>query len=109
MPRYSQIPVVKPTNEISLQDKKRRYINVKYPTIALDPQDIYVYTVQGDRYDAMALTFYKDSDLWWIINRANPNQDPASLYPAIGSQIRIPSPLGLLSILSEYNALNQTI
>ena len=90
-------------------DQKRRYINVKYPTITLDSQDIYVYTVQGDRYDTMALTFYKDPDLWWIINRANPNQDSASLYPAVGSQIRIPSPFRLSSILSEYNALNQTI
>lgn len=109
MPRYSQIPIVTKAQVISPQDQKRRYINVKYPTITLDPQDIYVYTVQGDRYDVMALTFYKDPDLWWIINRANPNQDSASLYPSIGAQIRIPSPFRLLSILSEYGTLNQTI
>ena len=109
MSRYSQTPVVTPAQIISVQDQKRRYINIKYPTITLDSQDIYVYTVQGDRYDNMALTFYKDSDLWWIINRANPNQDPASLYPAVGSQIRIPSPFRLSSILLQYNALNQTI
>ena len=109
MSRYSQIPVVTPVQVISVQDQKRRYINVKYPTITLDSQDIYVYTVQGDRYDNMALTFYKDSDLWWVINRANPNQDSASLYPAVGSQIRIPSPFRLSSILLQYDALNQTI
>ena len=109
MSRYQQTPITKPTTVVTLQDQKRRYINVKYPTITLDSQDIYVYTVQGDRYDTMALTFYKDPDLWWIINRANPNQDSASLYPAVGSQIRIPSPFRLSSILSQYNALNQTI
>jgi len=109
MPRYSQIPIVRPVTQISTADQKRRYINVKYPTIELDPQDIYVYTTQGDRYDVMALTFYKDPDLWWIINRANPNQDSASLYPTVGSQIRIPSPFRLLSILSQYDELNQTI
>lgn len=109
MPRYSQIQIIKPIQINSLQDQKRRYINVKYPTIPLDSQDVYVYTVQGDRYDTMALTFYKDSDLWWIINRANPNQDSASLYPAIGSQIRIPSPFRLSSILSQYDALNQIV
>jgi hypothetical protein len=109
MPRYSQIPVVKPTQINSIQDQKRRYINVKYPQITLDLQDIYVYTTQGDRYDVLALTFYKDPDLWWIINRANPNQDSASLYPAVGSQIRIPSPFRLSAILSQYDALNQTI
>ena len=109
MSRYSQIPIIKPTTVISQQDQKRRYINVKYPIITLDPQDIYVYTVQGDRYDILALTFYKDPDLWWIINRANPNQDSASLYPAVGSQIRIPSPFRLSSILLEFNNLNRTI
>jgi len=109
MPRYSQTLIIKPLTQISLQDQKRRYANVKYPTITLDPQDIYVYTTQGDRYDTMALTFYKDPDLWWIINKANPSQDSASLYPAVGSQIRIPSPLRLSSILAQYDILNASI
>ena len=109
MSRYSQIPVVKPTQINSVQDQKRRYINVKYPQITLDLQDIYVYTTQGDRYDVLALTFYKDPDLWWIINRANANQDSASLYPAVGSQIRVPAPNRLSSILLQYDLLNQTI
>ena len=108
MSRYSQIPIFRPDTQISLTDQKRRYVNVKYPTIELDFQDIYVYAVQGDRYDNMALTFYKDPDLWWVINRANPNQDSASLYPAVGSQIRIPSPFRLSFILLKYNALNLT-
>jgi hypothetical protein len=109
MPRYSQTLIIKPLTQISLQDQKRRYANVKYPTITLDSQDIYVYTTQGDRYDTMALTFYKDPDLWWIINKANPSQDSASLYPAVGSQIRIPSPLRLSSILTQYDILNALI
>jgi hypothetical protein len=104
MSRYSQIPIIK-----SVEDEKRRFINVKYPSISLGSQDIYLYTTQGDRYDALAFTFYKDSSLWWIINRANPNQDSASLYPAIGTQIRIPSPDRLSSILTQYELLNQTI
>jgi hypothetical protein len=109
MSRYSQTLIVKPLTQISLQDQKRRYVNVKYPTITLDSQDIYVYTTQGDRYDTMALTFYKDPDLWWIINKANPSQDSASLYPTVGSQIRIPSSLRLSSILAQYDILNALI
>jgi len=101
MSRYSQTKILK-----SVQDQKRRYANVKYPQIPLGPQDIYVYTTQGDRYDVLALRFYKDSNLWWIINRANPNQDSASLYPIIGSQLRIPSPYGLSAILAQYDNLN---
>jgi hypothetical protein len=104
MSRYSQIAIVEST-----QDQKRRYANVKYPQITLDSQDIYVYTTQGDRYDSLALVFYKDSSLWWIINRANSNQDSASLYPAVGSQIRIPSPYRLSTILAQYDSLNKTI
>jgi hypothetical protein len=104
MSRYSQTTILK-----SVQDQKRRYANVKYPQIALDSQDIYVYTTQGDRYDSLALVFYKDSSLWWIINRANPNQDSASLYPAVGAQIRIPSPYRLSTILAQYDSLNQIV
>jgi len=104
MSRYSQIPIIK-----TVEDEKRRFTNVKYPQITLDSQDIYLYTAQGDRYDALALNFYKDPDLWWIINRANPNQDSASLYPAVGSQIRVPAPNRLSSILLQYNILNQII
>lgn len=101
MSRYSQTTILK-----SIQDQKRRYANVKYPQIALDSQDIYVYTTQGDRYDSLALTFYKDSSLWWIINRANPNQDSASLFPSVGAQLRIPAPVRLSSIISLYERLN---
>jgi hypothetical protein len=104
MSRYSQTPII-----TSIQDQKRRYANVKYPQISLDSQDIYVYTTQGDRYDSLALVFYKDSSLWWIINRANPNQDSASLYPAVGAQIRIPSPYRLSTILAQYDSLNQIV
>ena len=82
---------------------------MKYPQITLDSQDIYLYTVRGDRYDTLAFNFYKDPDLWWIINRANSNQDSASLYPAIGSQIRIPAPNRLSSILLQYDILNQIV
>lgn len=101
MSRYSQTTILK-----SVQDQKRRYANIKYPQISLDPQDVYVYITQGDRYDVLALRFYKDSSLWWIINRANPNQDSASLYPTVGSQLRIPSPYGLSAILAQYDNLN---
>jgi hypothetical protein len=104
MSRYSQIPIIK-----TLGNENRRFVNVKYPQISLDSQDIYLYIAQGDRYDALAYNFYKDPDLWWIINRANPNQDSASLYPSVGSQIRIPAPNRLSSILLQYDILNQTI
>jgi hypothetical protein len=104
MSRYSRISIIS-----TPESPKLRYVNVIYPQIPLGSQDIYVYTTQGDRYDSLALTFYKDSSLWWIINRANPNQDPASLFPSVGAQLRIPAPVRLSSIISLYNRLNNVI
>jgi hypothetical protein len=101
MSRYSRINIIR-TPELP----KLRYVNVIYPQIPLGSQDIYVYTTQGDRYDSLALTFYKDSSLWWIINRANPNQDSASLFPSVGVQLRIPAPVRLSGIISLYERLN---
>ena len=101
MSRYSRINIMS-TSELP----KLRYVNVIYPQIPLGSQDIYVYTTQGDRYDSLALTFYKDSSLWWIINRANPNQDSASLFPSVGAQLRIPAPVRLSGIISLYERLN---
>ena len=100
MSRYSRINIIS-----TPESPKLRYVNVIYPQIPLGSQDIYVYTTQGDRYDSLALTFYKDSSLWWIINRANPNQDSASLFPSVGAQLR-PAPVRLSSIISLYERLN---
>jgi hypothetical protein len=91
------------------ENPSRRFTNIKYPTILTSPSDIYVYTTQGDRYDILALNYYNDSSLWWVINRANPNQPSDSLYPIIGTQLRIPSANRILSIISTYEDLNELI
>ena len=104
MARYNDIQIFPTTG-----DSKRRYVVVKYPSIPLGEADFYVYTNQGDRFDILALNYYGDSSLWWIINRANPSQPSDSLYPRVGAQIRIPSPQRIADILSQYNALNGVI
>ena len=101
MNRYSRIPIIT-TNE----DPKPRYSIVKYPSIPLGSSDVYVYVNQGDRYDTLAQSFYNDSTLWWIINRANPAQSSNSLFPAVGAQIRVPSKSRVASIISQYENLN---
>lgn len=94
MNRYNVAQIIK-----TLEDPRRRYTNVKYPSILPSSLDIYVYTTQGDRYDILALNYYSDSTLWWVINRANSSQSPDSLYPTPGAQIRIPSPNRIPNIL----------
>ena len=104
MARYSDIPIL-PTNE----ELPRRYANLKYPEIPLDFSDIYVYTTQGDRYDTLALSYYEDPSLWWVISRANATLVQNSLIPPYGAQIRIPSPERIASILGAYDTLNSNI
>jgi hypothetical protein len=101
MARYNGTPIFS-----TKEDLKRRFVNVKYPSIPLAFDDTYVYVSQGDRYDTLALSFYNDSSLWWIINRANPSQPSDSLYPNVGFQIRIPSPQRAALIVSQYETLN---
>jgi hypothetical protein len=104
MSRYTNIP----TEKIKLEDSSPIiYRNVKYPQLPLDPQDVYLYVTQGDRYDILAQDFYDDSNLWWIINLANPLQSPGSLFPTPGSQIRVPAPQQISNILSQYDILNK--
>lgn len=104
MLRYSQIQII-----TTPDNPKRRYANVKYPVISRDYSDIYVYTTRGDRYDTLALTYYGDVSLWWVIARANPTQSPDSLVPNFGEQIRIPAPQRISIILSQYDSLNRGI
>jgi hypothetical protein len=102
MNRYSQIPIIK-----TQESQTPRYAVVKYPLISLGSQDIYVYVNQGDRYDTLAQTFYNDSSLWWVINKANPSQESNSLFPTAGSQIRIPASNRIPAIMLQYENLNK--
>jgi len=97
MNRYQDIPIIK-------IDNKTCYQTTRYPEVPLSNNDIYVYTVQGDRFDVLASQYYKDSSLWWIISIANPNTFQNSLYLPLETQIRIPS--NISDIISSYNALN---
>lgn len=101
MNRYLKIPTI--TTDDS---PKPRYSVVRYPSIPLGPSDIYMYVNQGDRYDTLAQTFYSDPTLWWIINRANPAQPSNSLFPTVGSQIRVPANDRVAYIISQYENLN---
>lgn len=104
MSRYTRIPLIKdPTTKIN------RYSTVKYPTIPLGPTDLYVYIVQGDRYDRMAQNYYNDSSLWWVIPSANSNLGFDTIYPTIGAQARIPNPNRIPNIISSYERLNGMI
>ena len=101
MQRYSDIEIIKSPKG------KRMYSNVKYPFIPRSLTDIYIYVKEGMRYDTLAQQYYGDSNLWWIIAVANEQTLQNSLYPVLGSQLRIP--LNPNPTIDEYERINPTI
>jgi len=77
--------------ELLKQESGRRYYkNVIYPDIPATEDDTYIITTGGDRYDTLALQFYGDSTLWWVIASAN-NSKKDGLIVEQGIQLRIPA------------------
>ena len=92
------------TNIFVTPKGKRYYGTIKYPTIPLSIDDIYVYTTQGDRFDVLAQQYYQDPSLWWVISLANSALPQNSYYIPEGQQIRIPQ--NVASAVAEFDALN---
>jgi len=98
MNRYINIPQTKINGKLA-------YKTVRYPEIPLSPEDIYVYTQQGDRFDVLALQFYQDSSLWWIIAAGNPQVTLGSLIIPSGIQLRIPA--FPANVINDYKTINR--
>lgn len=106
MNRYQNTPNIKVDNITCYQ-------TTRYPEIPLSESDIYVYTVQGDRFDTLASQYYSDQSLWWVISIANtaiagtslPSDLPQnSIIIPVGSQIRIPA--NFADVLSSFKKIN---
>ena len=82
---------------------KEYVTNPIYPNIPPSPDDFYILSSEGDRFDTLALDFYGDSKLWWIIASAN-IMSKASLAVQPGIQIRIPASID--KALQLYEQVN---
>ena len=91
--RYTNI------EQLTSDDGRRYRTNSIYPDIPESPDDIYVITTGGDRYDTLARQLswlgidkdtYGDSSLWWVIASAN-NSKKDGLIVEQGIQLRIPA------------------
>jgi hypothetical protein len=91
------------TKTTTSQLGKRYYSNNVYPDIPFSDGDNYVITTIGDRLDLLALDFYNDDSLWWVIASAN-GLAGDSIYPPLGYQLRIP--MDVRSIINDYNQTN---
>jgi hypothetical protein len=103
MSRYLNNKILMVTNPNGTRGNRYQR-GIKYPSIPLNPTDIYVYAEDGDRFDILANEYYDDSTLWWIISTANSFLPQDSYYIPLGVQIRIPS--NISGIQSSYNQLN---
>ena len=98
MNRYQNIPKTK-------INKKLVYQTSRYPEVLLSPNDIYVYTTQGDRFDTLAQQYYSDSSLWWVISIANTDKvNQSTIVIPEGLQIRIP--VTYANIIQDFNIIN---
>lgn len=93
-------------SKIDVNSEGKVYLSsTKYPKIPLKYNDIYIYTSIGDRIDKLALDYYQDKTLWWIISVANPLIPRDSLNIPIGLQIRIPQ--NIENIKARFNNINK--
>lgn len=94
----------KTIEELKTNSGRRYYKNVIYPNIPLSPDDIYVITSTGDRYDILAKQFYGNSSFWWVIASAN-NSKKDGLIVEPGIQLRIPvDATSAVNLFEELNA-----
>jgi hypothetical protein len=104
MERYDNVPIIQTVPTVQYPKVVKYRESVRYPDIPLSEDDVFIYTMRGDRLDNLAYQFYNDSTLWWVLSIANPDLPNDSLYPTLGYQLRIPSNIN--QILSDYDQLN---
>jgi len=83
------------TNAIIRKDNnnKRYYRPTVIPVIPIKDTDIFVFPIFGDRFDTIAQRHYNDSNLWWIIAKAN-GYTKGELAPDPERKLRIPTQIG---------------
>jgi glycine/D-amino acid oxidase-like deaminating enzyme len=73
----------------TLPDGQSVRIMKPFQSIPKSDDDIYIRTEEGGRIDLLAMEFYGDPTLWWIIAIAN-NINSADIGVDGGVQLRIP-------------------
>jgi hypothetical protein len=84
-------------------NKKEVYKSVIYPSIELDPTDIWTVVYESDRLDLLAYKYYNDVRYWWVIAEAN-GLGNGSMTVDPDTRLRIPNNID--KIISDFNSLN---
>jgi len=89
-----------------LNNNIRSFSSVTYPSIKYDSMDLIITANETTRLDLLAHDYYGDSNLYWIISKAN-NIISNDMYLVPGTQLIIPNKNRLSNILSDMRALNE--
>jgi len=91
------------TSDITLITEKRRKSTTIFPVVPFNnTTDIYIKTNTPDRLDKLAVDFYGDQKMWWIIATAN-NLGKGTLIVPANTELRIPSAKNAMDILTTLN------
>ena len=98
MKRYSS------TREKFDKSGVRVYSTTYYPEIPISNNDSFIVSQEGDRLDNLALKYYSDNTLWWVIAKANGIKGKSALKP--GENLRIP--LNIQRIIEDFRNVNKS-
>jgi hypothetical protein len=82
--------------------EKRKLSTVIISALPQQDADVYIAVTGTERLDKLALLFYQDSSLWWIIAAANGLGKGTLMVPG-GINLRIPSITNIQSYINEIN------
>jgi hypothetical protein len=82
--------------------EKRKLSTVIISALPTNPNDVYIQTLGAERLDKLALLFYENASLWWVIASANGLGKGTMLVPG-GVNLRIPNITNIQSYINEIN------
>lgn len=89
---------------LQIKDEKgvRHGATTIIPPVPATGEDLYIRTVSIERLDKLALDFYDDSSLWWVIAAANGLGKGTIMVPS-NTRIRIPDKTGIQDLILRVN------
>jgi hypothetical protein len=97
MSRYTTAQI-----ERDVATEKRKLSTVIISALPEQDSDVYIQVMGAERLDKLALLFYEDASLWWIIAAANGLGKGTLLVPG-GVKLRIPNIINIQSYINEIN------
>jgi hypothetical protein len=64
--------------------------------------DVYIQTTSTERLDKLALNFYQDATMWWVIAAAN-RLGKGTLIVPVNTTLRIPDKQIIQQVINQVN------